>query len=151
MGIHDANRPRENVAPGMAVDDDAQGRVAQTDPLTRLLQSGFMRKRASRLKRNPLADPLKGEGQASVDPATDRRERRIEFSPEDVQAIRARFSASQTQFASLMGISVDTLRNWEQGRRRPQGPARALLRVAAARPQTVATVLQRHRTPPLWD
>ena len=41
----------------------------------------------------------------------------------------------------MIGVSVATLQNWEQGRRRPEGPARALLRVAAKNPQAVARVL----------
>jgi len=45
----------------------------------------------------------------------------------------------------MMGISPETLRNWESGRRFPQGPARALLRIAAAHPDVVAAVLVRNR------
>jgi putative transcriptional regulator len=41
----------------------------------------------------------------------------------------------------MIGVSVATLRNWEQGRRRPEGPARALLKVAAANPEMVAAAL----------
>ena len=59
----------------------------------------------------------------------------------DVAALRARFKLSQSKFAALLGLSVATLQNWEQGRRRPEGPARALLRVAAKNPQAVAKAL----------
>jgi putative transcriptional regulator len=45
------------------------------------------------------------------------------------------------EFARMIGVSVSTLQNWEQGRRRPDGPARALLRVAAANPDAVAAAL----------
>lgn len=45
--------------------------------------------------------------------------------------------ASEEQFASAVGISVHTLRNWEQGRRRPDGPAVALLRIAARHPRII--------------
>jgi putative transcriptional regulator len=45
----------------------------------------------------------------------------------------------------MIGISFRTLRNWEQGKRRPQGPARALLRVAAANPNLVAATLLKYR------
>jgi len=45
----------------------------------------------------------------------------------------------------MFGISVETLRNWEQGKRRPRGPARALLRVAKANPDAVARTLWRYR------
>ncbi len=55
----------------------------------------------------------------------------------DVVAVRAQLGLSQPKMAALMGISVGTLRNWEQGRRRPEGPARALLRVAAMHPEAV--------------
>lgn len=63
------------------------------------------------------------------------------FTPTDVKAIRARLGKSQSQFALMIGVSVSTLQNWEQGRRRPEGPAQALLRVAAAAPHVVARTL----------
>jgi uncharacterized protein (DUF433 family)/DNA-binding transcriptional regulator YiaG len=49
----------------------------------------------------------------------------------DISALRRFVGLTQTQFARAMGISVHTLRNWEQGRRQPDGPAIALLRIAA--------------------
>lgn len=55
----------------------------------------------------------------------------------DVPAIRRELGLSQDQFALFMGVSVATLRNWEQERREPQGPARTLLLVAAKQPQAV--------------
>ena len=58
----------------------------------------------------------------------------------DVAALRARFQLSQAQFARLLGISVGTLQNWEQNRRRPEGPAKVLLRVAAAHPEALLSV-----------
>lgn len=67
--------------------------------------------------------------------------RLTEFHPEDVRAIRAELKKSQQEFALMIGVSVATLQNWEQGRRRPDGPARALLRVAAKNPQAVARAL----------
>lgn len=67
--------------------------------------------------------------------------RLFEFAPMDVKAIRRRLDKSQTEFALMIGVSVATLRNWEQGRRRPEGPARALLQVAAANPAAVAAAL----------
>lgn len=54
---------------------------------------------------------------------------------EDVVALRRFVGLSQVRFAQAMGISVHTLRNWEQGRRRPEGPAIALLRIAARHPR----------------
>jgi putative transcriptional regulator len=62
----------------------------------------------------------------------------------DVRAIRERYQLSQPEFAALLGISVGTLRNWEQGRRAPEGPARVLLRVAARHPQAVWDVVRPH-------
>lgn len=56
---------------------------------------------------------------------------------EDVAALRRFVGLSQAQFAVAMGISVHTLRNWEQGRRRPEGPAIALLRIAARHPRII--------------
>jgi putative transcriptional regulator len=64
-----------------------------------------------------------------------------EFAPVDVKAIRQRLRKSQAEFARMIGVSVATLQNWEQGRRRPEGPARALLQVAAINPEAVAAAL----------
>ncbi len=58
----------------------------------------------------------------------------------NVAALRARFHLSQAKFAALLGISVDTLQNWEQNRRRPEGPAQVLLRVAAKHPDVLLSV-----------
>jgi putative transcriptional regulator len=66
-----------------------------------------------------------------------------EFAAVDVKAIRSRLGKSQAEFARMIGVSVATLQNWEQGRRRPEGPARALLRVAAANPEAVAAALSK--------
>lgn len=52
----------------------------------------------------------------------------------DVKAIRHTLQLSQSKFAALLGISRATLQNWEQGRRRPEGPARRLLQVAQRHP-----------------
>ena len=59
----------------------------------------------------------------------------------DVRAIRRRLLKSQSEFARMIGVSLATLQNWEQGRRRPEGPARALLKVAAENPEAVAAAL----------
>jgi putative transcriptional regulator len=55
----------------------------------------------------------------------------------DVPAIRRTLGLSQPEFARFMGVSVATLRNWEQARREPQGPARSLLLVAKKQPEAV--------------
>lgn len=65
----------------------------------------------------------------------------VTFKPADIRDIRDRLGKSQTEFAMMIGVSVATLRNWEQGRRVPEGPAQALLRVAAQNPEAVADAL----------
>ena len=74
---------------------------------------------------------LRGEHTAS---------RRFIVDGPDVKHIRASYKLSQGEFASLLGISVATLRNWEQGRRAPEGPARILLQVAAKHPEALWAV-----------
>ncbi len=66
----------------------------------------------------------------------------FEFDPVDVKAIRSKLNQTQTEFALMIGVSVATLRNWEQGRRRPEGPARALLKVAQHNPAAVFEALR---------
>ena len=67
------------------------------------------------------------------------------FRPTDVKAVRAELKQSQSEFALMIGVSVATLRNWEQGRRTPDGPALALLQVAAHNPAAVVDALHRPR------
>jgi DNA-binding transcriptional regulator YiaG len=55
----------------------------------------------------------------------------------DIAALRRFVHLTQAEFARAMGISVHTLRNWEQGRRMPEGPAIALLRIAARHPRII--------------
>lgn len=61
--------------------------------------------------------------------------------PEQVKAIRYRLNQSQAEFALMIGVSLATLQGWEDGRHRPDGPAVALLRVAARNPKIVAKTL----------
>lgn len=63
-------------------------------------------------------------------------------SGEDISALRRFVGLTQVQFATAMGISVHTLRNWEQGRRHPDGPAVALLRIAARHPRIIRENLE---------
>ena len=63
------------------------------------------------------------------------------FRPADVKSIRLKLGRSQAEFALMIGVSLATLQNWEQGRRMPEGPARALLKIAAENPQAVADAL----------
>jgi len=60
----------------------------------------------------------------------------------DVPAIRKELGLSQPEFAGFMGVSVGTLRNWEQERREPHGPARALLLVASKQPAAVRAAFE---------
>lgn len=55
--------------------------------------------------------------------------------PSPSKTIRERLRLSQTAFASLMGVSVRTIQDWEQGRRMPKGPAKSLLRIAEQSPE----------------
>ena len=61
---------------------------------------------------------------------------------EDVQKVRQTFNLRQDMFARFMGVSVSTLRNWEQGRRHPTGAARVLLRIAIRRPKLFADMVR---------
>jgi putative transcriptional regulator len=54
--------------------------------------------------------------------------------PSDPRVIRSKLNLSQSAFAGLLGVSMRTLQDWEQGRREPQGPAVALLRIAEQHP-----------------
>jgi DNA-binding transcriptional regulator YiaG len=60
----------------------------------------------------------------------------------DIKQIRSGYQLSQGEFAALLGISVATLQNWEQGRRTPDGPAKILLQVAAKHPDAVWDVVR---------
>lgn len=67
--------------------------------------------------------------------------RTFQLDAPDIKAIRENMSLTQQQFAALLGISLRTLQNWEQGRRSPEGPARVLLQVAAKHPQALLDVV----------
>lgn len=58
----------------------------------------------------------------------------------DIASIREKTRLTQTQFAKLLGVSVRTLQDWEQGRRAPSGAARTLLTIAAKNPQVLLDV-----------
>ncbi|MCX5705845.1 MAG: NadS family protein [Candidatus Omnitrophica bacterium] len=65
----------------------------------------------------------------------------FKFHPIIVTNIRRKLHVSQAEFAHILGVSIDTLQNWEQGRRRPEGAALALLKVAEANPKAVVDAL----------
>ncbi len=70
-----------------------------------------------------------------------RPSRKFSYRAADIAAIRGRLNKSQSEFALMIGVSVATLQNWEQGRRAPNGPALALLRVTDANPRVVQRAL----------
>jgi putative transcriptional regulator len=63
-------------------------------------------------------------------------------SGKDIALLRRFVGLSQGKFAEALGISVHTLRNWEQDRRKPEGPALALLRIAARHPRILRENLE---------
>jgi putative transcriptional regulator len=65
----------------------------------------------------------------------------FEHTEPDVKAIRERLGLSQSRFAAMIGVSSRTLQGWEQGRREPDGPAKALLRVVDRSPEVVLHAL----------
>ena len=64
-----------------------------------------------------------------------RASRRTTVAELKVEVVRKQTGLSQTRFARLIGVSKRTLENWEQGRRSPTGPARALLKIVAKDPE----------------
>jgi putative transcriptional regulator len=69
------------------------------------------------------------------------RQHRVSVPPVDVGKMRGKLGLSQEDFAAAFGVSVATVRNWEQGRRQPHGPARVLLAVIEKAPETVLSAL----------
>mgnify|MGYP001575351751 FL=1 len=102
-------------------------------------QDIFERSHSNPMKKEPFNELLQGvrelgaalKGDKSVVTRIDR------IDPDSVGAVRAKLKLSQSEFARMLGISVDTLQNWEQGRRQPTGAARVPLRVAAKHPEVV--------------
>lgn len=58
----------------------------------------------------------------------------------DLVKVRSRLGLSQAKFAAVLGISADTLQNWEQGRRSPTGPAKVLLKIVTKHPDVLLEV-----------
>jgi len=67
--------------------------------------------------------------------------RKFLYTIPDVRKIRENLSISQIEFAHLIGVSENTIQNWEQGRRKPEGPAVALLRITEKNPKAVLEAL----------
>ena len=88
-----------------------------------------------RLRTENGEEPMKSDQQQSLaDP-------KAHLRPDDVREIRYRLGQSQSEFAAMIGVSIPTLQSWEEGKRLPDGPALALLRVAAKNPKIVAKAL----------
>jgi putative transcriptional regulator len=81
--------------------------------------------------------PAMPQASSAISPAED-----IAGSP-GVRDLRRRARLTQQEFAERLGVPVETIRNWEQGKRMPRGPARALLAVIAHAPETVFAALAR--------
>ena len=88
---------------------------------------------------NNLAESIKQAGEIKQELREPGRV--FEFSPMDIKEIRHKLDKSQREFAMMIGVSIGTLQNWEQGRRQPVGPARALLKIAAEKPEAVQEAL----------
>jgi putative transcriptional regulator len=95
------------------------------------------------MKEKHFQDLVESVKQAGQIRRGERRPSRVfRFEAEDIRSIRSKLGKSQSEFALMIGVSVSTLQNWEQGRRQPDGPARALLRVAAKNPDAVSEALR---------
>ncbi len=88
---------------------------------------------------NDLVDSIKQAGK--IKKKIMKPGRVFHFNPIDIKKIRKELHKSQNEFAFMIGISVSTLRNWEQGRRYPEGPARALLQIAVSNPEVFENAL----------
>lgn len=85
---------------------------------------------------DPIPELTDDDFESAIPARLRRRLMRGQFkSGDDIAALRRFIRLTQAQFAQAMGISVHTLRNWEQNRRKPEGPAIALLRIAARHPR----------------
>src|SRR5262245_56058226 len=111
-GQRESNRPKDAM---MRVRLKADGRIVE------ILADGSERS----LPRTPVRDCTHGDG---ADAAYAR-------------SVRARTKLTQAEFAARIGVPIETVRNWEQGKRSPRGPARALLKVIDKAPQVAFAVL----------
>jgi len=64
--------------------------------------------------------------------------RTFKYEEHEIKDIRNKYGLTQDQFAGMIGISLGTLRNWEQGRRKPEGPAKVLLRIIDSYPKALS-------------
>ena len=90
------------------------------------------------MKKNDFDDLIKSVRQAGkIRRKKMRPSRTTTFKPAAIKRIRSLLGKSQSEFAMMIGVSVGTLRNWEQGRRKPEGSARVLLQVAEKHPDAL--------------
>ena len=89
---------------------------------------------------NELVESIKESG--SIRRCEQSPSREFKVNGPNIKEMRATYDLSQGQFAAMLGISVGTLRNWEQGRRIPHGPAKVLLQVAARHPDAILDVVR---------
>ena len=86
-----------------------------------------------------LVASIKEAGEIKAGQTAPSRVSKIE--PVEIKSVREKLNVSQNDFALMIGVSVRTLQNWEQGRRQPEGPAKALLRVASRNPSAILDAL----------
>jgi putative transcriptional regulator len=103
-------------------------------------------KRQSTSKESSFGDKLLRSAQQARDWVNGKPVRaRVTYVPIpqiDVRKLRSRMKLSQTQFAAKFGFSLDSIQNWEQGHRQPEGPARVLLAVIAKNPKAVEEAIR---------
>jgi len=86
-----------------------------------------------------LSQSLREAGQ--IKRGTMKPSRVFKIDPQnDIVKVRSKLGLSQSKFAAVLGISADTLQNWEQGRRSPTGPAKVLLKVVTKHPEVLLEV-----------
>ncbi len=94
------------------------------------------------MKKSEFTKLLESVQQAGEIATGRRRTTRVfKVAPNNIKALRTQTQLSQPDFAALLGVEVSTLRNWEQGRREPTGPAKALLRAIRNDPKNVLRAL----------
>ncbi len=86
-----------------------------------------------------LIESIKEAG--SIKRGSKKTGRTVHFKTPNIKAIRSKLKISQSDFALMLGVSPRTIQNWEQGRREPEGPAKALLIVAQKNPEAVLHAL----------
>ena len=86
-----------------------------------------------------LVESIKEAG--SIKRGSKKNGRTFHFKTPNIKAIRSKLKVSQSDFALMLGVSSRTIQNWEQGRREPEGPAKALLIVAQKNPEAVLHAL----------